>query len=164
MVLYKIYYLNDELFFFINHQLNKRPQSLVVFGGSKALTMLEIQKLYEYSSLCKIQKLTIVHSQEVRIDYRVLNEKGTQVEFLCPNSMKSEILSNLKGRCCVGKADLIDEPASLVVCIGKKGMNLPGLPVWCMYSAEFHYISCLNPLTFFKTLEKYSLSEQRNGR
>jgi len=162
-LVYKVFYLNDELFFYLNHPLGKRPYSLVVFG-SKPLSLLEMQRVYLYSSLCGIGKVSIVSSQEVRLVALDVPVKPSQVQFLQVNSIKTEIVRLIKSSGSEGRKVLDESPANLVLCIGKKGMTLPGLPLWCTYSSELHSIPHLNPVTFYKSLEKFSLSEQRNGR
>lgn len=162
LLVYKFYYLNDDLFYFLNHPLPKKPASIVI-ASSKDLSQSQTQKLLNYSAHIGIGQVTFYSSAK----YNLIQPsyiKPINYSFQPRNSVLPELLSLIKSNKPFDKTDLISPSANLLIYYGRKGMILNGIPIRHIYSSEIYWLRDINPISFFKVIERFSNSEQRNGR
>jgi hypothetical protein len=122
-----------------------------------------MQKILNYSALVGINRVTFVQSKEVKLE-QDLFFKPVEVSFQMKNAGVSEIVALVKDKRGLERDMIVCPAPQLLLFYGQKGMALDGIPVRYLYSAEMYWISRIDPVAFFKVMERYSISEQRNGR
>ncbi|OMJ70220.1 hypothetical protein SteCoe_31850 [Stentor coeruleus] len=160
---YKIYYMNDPLFFFMMNPLHKVPNHLVI-NPQKPLTIKQMQEIYEYSCFIGLSKITFISAVSSNFHPPLVNKKLTQTFFIPPNQTFLEINKLIKTCEKTNKQEIIENSADLVVNIGRKGMILRGLSIGFLYSSEIYHMKKVNCLEFYSIIKMFALSEQRNGR
>ena len=150
------------MFYFLNHPLPKKPASLVV-ASSKDLSQRQMQQVLNYSAHIGIQQVTFYSSTKYNLTQQSYI-KPINYSFEARNSALPELFSLINSNKPFDKTDLISPSANLLIYYGRKGMILNGIPLRHIYSSEIYWLRSIDPISFFKVIERFSNSEQRNGR
>ena len=94
----------------------------------------------------------------------MIAEKKTNVSIVPTGQGLKQLIGLCRDEKRVTKEDIIRDTADILVFIGKKGMQMGDIPIGLLHSAEIYHIKRVNALEFFYLMQRYSESEQRNGR
>ena len=128
------------------------------------LSLIQLQSIYQWCCIANISKVTFITNSSQKFDCPLIAEKKTNVSIIPTGQGMKQILGLCKEQNRVTKEVIIKDTADMLICHGKKGMQMGDIPVGFLHMAEIYLLQRMNELEFFYLLQRYSESEQRNGR
>ena len=123
-----------------------------------------MQIIYEWCCILGIKQLTFISNISCKFNCPIITLKEPIVTIIKKKQGNREIINYCKGEFEINKNNLVRDNADLLISIGRKGMQMRGIPINYLYSSEIYHMSKVNLLQFFYQIRHYSESEQRNGR